>query len=268
MEIWQPSRLEPETIYRWAIGPLLLWLRSVGDELHLATQRGDELEHAGRTILLEPADDPPEALEWTRWVTQVETPGAEIQVLPIMPDRPAVARPDSPVRLPVGSTALFFLSIPVFVRLISLDPAVAGEAGVTLTEMPSVVLSNIWFGEPTGGELCYSLKTTARRRVEDTVTRPHRAVCPVFVRNDAKEELLIQRLRVQLTHLTVFDAGSRLWTNRVNVAYRGERDGAEITIAPGAPEQAEGRAVVVGQPRQILQQRVWTRVFTTVGSMF
>ena len=268
MDIWQPARLEPEKSYRWAVGPLLLWLRSVGDELHLATQRGDELEHPGRTLVLEPADDAPEALDWTRWVTQVEAPGAEVQVLPIMPDRPAVARPESPVRLPVGSAALFFLSIPVFARLISLDPVLAGETGITLTEAPSVVLSNIWFGEPTGGELCYSLKTTARRRVEDTVTRPHRAVCPVFVRNQAHEELSIQRLRVDLTHLAVFDVGSRLWTNRVNVTYRGERDGSEINIVPGAPEQAQGHAVIVGQPRQIVRQRAWTRVFTTVSSMF
>ena len=72
MEVWQRTTLEPSLTYRWAVGPLQLWLRSVGDELHLATERGDESVETHRVVPMEPVQQDVGELDWGRWVVPRE----------------------------------------------------------------------------------------------------------------------------------------------------------------------------------------------------
>lgn len=259
MDVWQRSMLEPARTYGWAVGPLQLWLRSARDELQVVVERSDETTEAARAASLAPVADMPIDLEWARWIVRE---GAQLQFVPAMPDRAVVARPESPVGLPSGTTALFYVSIPVWVRLVSH----AGEP-VTLTEVPSKVLSNIWFGDTMTGELCYSLTTRARREIRETPAQPHRAVCPVNVRNASEEALDIQRLHVHTTHLTVYRAGSRLWTNEATVTLHGADDGCRAEFREGPPRQAAGAATVLCEPRQRPRPRLWGRAFETFKSL-
>lgn len=262
MQVWQQQAVERGPVYHWALGPLELWIHRAGaDELHVATRRGEEGDEAtAQAAPLTVVDGPLPELEWTRWIVRA---GASVRLLPVMPNRAVVARPESPLRLPTGAAARFFVSVPVWVRVVSED-----ESSVTLTEVPSTVLSNIWFGDTMQGELCYSLATTARREMEQTVLRPHRAVCPVRLANDSLEELAIQRIRVEVAQLTVFDAGTRLWTNQVNVTYKGAEAGSQLELVAGPPAEATGEATVVGEARETPRRRVWARAFGALGSMF
>ncbi len=277
MELWSKQVLQPSLTYRWAVGPLEMWLRGERDELHVATKHGDEAAEAHRLVPFEPCEPSVDGLDWARWIVHPDGTSMperlDVQLVPVMPDRAVVARPESPLRLPMGTAALFFVSIPVWVRLLGHGQArgasgKADEPVLTLSEFPSLVLSNIWFGDAMSGELCYSLTTTARRQIEDESSRPHRARCPVYLRNDSEQELNIQRIRVHVAHLSVFDAGRRLWTNRVNITYKGEEAGSQMEFVPGPPQEADGPAIVVGEPREPAQRRFWTRAFAALDSLF
>jgi hypothetical protein len=236
------------------VGPLLLWVERTADEWLVAADRAGEEERA------DPGDRPtPGDLPWGRW-----TAGAEQQVLwlrPVMPDRGVVAQPAGQVKVSRGHEAVFYVSIPLWVRV-----AVGAEGELVLCEEPTVVLSNTWFGEPTAGELCYSLQTRARRRAEEDEARVHRAVCPVRVTNQAEEHLEFERLCIGAPHLTVYDGEAQLWTNEVRVTFHGEGKPSEVAYAPGPPPSLEVGAPLA-EPRVPPQSGLFRRTFATLRSL-
>lgn len=256
MDTWKPIRLEPGRSVEVRIGPLTLWLKRTQDELHVAADRVPEEDAAaapGAEASAAPAG--PENLAWARWV--VGDDGAVVRLVPVMPDRPVVVRPETEVRIPPGREAMFFVSIPVWVRV------VAGEGtGLVLGEEPSVLLSNIWFGDLMSGELGYSVTTRARRVVDETEVRPHRAVCPVHIQNAAAEPLPIERLCVSAPHLSVFDGGPRLWTNEVRVTAQGQ-DRSRIDYADGPPG-GRGAGGLLSGPRAPVATGVLKRGFSSL----
>jgi hypothetical protein len=171
---------------------------------------------------------PPGDLEWRRWIVGGKT--ENIRLLPVMPDRAIVVRPEVSLEILPGQEAVFFVSVPVWVRV---TPPDSGE--VTLCEEPTVVLSNIWFGDPMSGELCYSVQTRARRSIADTDARPHRAVCPVRIKNGSTSPLDFQRLCLRVQHLKTFDGDLQPWTNEVKVTYRGEQHESRVEYDHGPP---------------------------------
>ena len=225
MEQWTPKAVEPGECLHWQIGPLKLWIRRVGDEVQIATDRLPEDEDT-LTVAEPSADAEGEDRTWKRWA--VAARHKDIQLLPVMPDRPVIARPESDFVIPAGEEALFFVNLPVWVRV------TAGEKrSVTLCEIPSIKLSKSWFGDEISGQLCYALHTLARRSLEDVPLRPHRAVCPI--RNVAREQLEFERLCLHVDHLKIFRGRDRLWTNQVTVTYRGEDQLTQIDFSTGPP---------------------------------
>ena len=229
MDIWKPTRIEPQQCLHAQIGPLKLWLKRTLDELHIAVERQAEEEAKAEVVALEPTPgELPDGLSWGRWVIGEGT--AEVWLLPAMPDRPLVVRPEARVKIPAGLEALFFVSIPVWVRIST------GEGGeLKLCEEPSVVLSNTWFGDPASGELCYSLLSRARRKLKSSDARPHRAICPVRIHNAAAGQLDVQRLCVHAEHLRIYDGAKQPWTNEVKITVRGEGQASQIDFAKNPP---------------------------------
>jgi hypothetical protein len=157
-----------------------------------------------------------------------------VQFIPAMPDRSIVVRPASPLKVPADRDALFFTSIPVWVRVIA-----GSRDHITLCELPSLTLSNTWFGDPTAGELCYALRTRAVRTLEEVETRANTAICPITVRNRAPKELNFERLCVRVEHLNVYRSPDRLWTNELEVRFQGEEQSSQVTIEREAPGLAQ-----------------------------
>lgn len=175
MDVWKPQKIELDRCFQVQIGPLRLWIKRAGDELLMAVENLPESKAQIQAPILAPVDQE-EGLRWSRWtIGESEV----IQLIPVMPDRPVVVRPEVPVKIPTDKEALFFVSIPIWVRV------TAGPEQAILCEQPSLILSNIWFGDLMSGELCYSLRSRARRRITDSEPLLNRATCPVQIRNAA-----------------------------------------------------------------------------------
>ncbi len=230
--IWEPKQLSGEGWYHAGIGPLDLWIRRSPQDWYVAHERdpGREQEEIPPAPL-HPAQTNADVdrLTWNRWVAGEEA--ARVRLVPCMPDRAVVIRPRYPLNVPGGKEVLFFVSIPVWARV-----QVGDRASLALCELPTVVLSKTWFGDPITGELCYSLKTKVLRQIDMLENHAHLAVCPVLIRNQAFAELDFQRICIRVEYLSLYRGQTRLWTNQVEVQFHGEELNSTIITGRGAPD--------------------------------
>ena len=231
MDIWGAKKdLDSDRQYKAQIGPLILRFKRRADEIHIAVERLEDQAVESENVCFVPDDQDKEGgLDWQRWI--VEDSCHEISVLPVMPDRPAVVRPEVPVKIPKDHEALFFVSVPVWVKIMAEQ-----SKQVVLCQEPSLILSNIWFGDSMSGELCYSLRSRARRLVADAETKPHRAVCPVRIRNSTESLLDVERFCVHVEYLRIYRGTKRLWTNETRISFQGEDAASKIDYVKTAPE--------------------------------
>lgn len=235
---WGEHALEPEDTLTLEVGPLVLRARSTGNEIWLSHAPGDSSRSRRRSDRTSGAGGE----DWIRW--PVPEGGDRILLSPVFPPRPVVAEPDRSFRLLPRGRARIFVRVPLWVRV---DVVAGGER--KLIEVPSVVLSDTWWGGFTEGELCYWLPTTARRQVPPEVFRPHRAVCPLELTNRSDDELTVEKIVLRVAHLSVFSDEGRLWADETRVRYRGADEGSDIQVAGKQPSEAAS-AVRVAAPRQ------------------
>jgi hypothetical protein len=230
--LWEPKSLTGENWYHSRIGPLDLWVRRSPADWYVAHRREPERVKAeAPPSPLHPAQTNAQVdrLTWNRWVAGEEE--ARVLLVPCLPNRAVVIRPRYPLNVPKGKEVLFFVSLPVWVRVL------VGEAqSITLCELPTVVLSNTWFGDPITGELCYSLKTKVLRQIGMVENHPHMAVCPVLIRNQAFVDLDFQRICIRVEYLSLYRGRTRLWTNQVEVQFHGEDLNSTIITGREAPD--------------------------------
>jgi len=231
--LWDSNEIEVKKDYHWKIGSLDLWVKKADDEWLIAyTQVIEDLDNK-KSIIAKPQKKP-EGLGWNRFVI----------VVPVLQDRAIVVGSETPVKILPGNKALFFMSIPIWVHVY-----VGENKKVMLTEIPTIVLSNTWFGDPMTGELGYSLSTNARRSIKELRISPQRAVCPVWVKNDTPSQLDFQRLSVHVEHLRVYRGSKRLWTNEVQVDFFGEDQPSHIDFSDKIPNFEEG-CVLLSEERK------------------
>jgi hypothetical protein len=232
--LWNPVSIDPDILYQAGFSVVTVWLKHIGDELHLATKLSSMVSNEQSPPLpLSPVDGTAlerllKELEFSRWVVGENL--TSIQFIPAMPDRPLVIRSEVALHVPPGQDALFFAGIPVWLRMLIQPPD-----GTSLEEIPSQTLSNTWFGEPAAGELCYSLPFEAHRTADELAVHPCTAICPITILNRAPKDLAVQRLRVPVEHFAVYRDKEQLWTNELEVHLSGDEQSSQITIGREAP---------------------------------
>jgi len=226
------------------LGPLVVWARRREGEVRLAHAPGD-WTRAGRHRPGGPTAGP-EDRDWVRWPVPEAT--SELGLAPVFPPRTLVIEPEVSFRLLPRGRARIFVRVPLWARFTVHGDEHGGEDR-TLTEVPSVTLSDTWWGSTTEGELCYWLATTARRRVEPDVFEPHAAVCPLELANRSDDELPVERIALRVAHLSLFSEEGRLWADVTRVRYRGADEGSAIEVSGEPPREAPDARRVSG-PRE------------------
>ncbi len=237
---WDPVEIADGACLHGQIGPFKLWIQRSEDEWQTAIERAPQDD----SLVMMKTEAKPDGATWTRWAAADDS--RTLALKPLTPDRAVVARPDSPLLFPPGSDLLFFISIPIWLRLLlgqDMDSALFTE--------PTVILSNSWFGTPTDGTLCYSLRTTARRNRRTIRKRPHMAVCPIHIKNQAPEAVEFQRLCIHAPHLNLYQDKDRLWTSQVDVTYQGNSKTSR-THYGDAPPPASPKARLISEAREPL----------------
>jgi hypothetical protein len=229
------------------LGPLELRFLRRADELRLHWSRENE--------------DVEEPLRWSRWAVGEEWDG-EMELTPAFPDRLVVVKPEEEFRLMPGASARVYLRIPLHVE-VRLRPAPSPP----LASVPTAIMSDTWWGTPQEGELGYWLDTLARRDVRSEEFEEHLCVCPLQLRNRAREDLQVDKVALRVEHLTVYRDEEHLWADETRVRYLGEEEGSRIDMAGRPPPDAPG-AHRLAPPRIPMERGFSARTFARLRSSF
>lgn len=239
--LWVNQECVVGQIYACAVAQLRLWLmRNSQGWLVAARHEADarfEALHAAETTGTEP-------LDWQRFVTP--SASAVVHVVPVLPDRSVVSRPEARIEIAPRHNGHFFVTIPVW-----LSVQVSVPQRVTLCEFPTHVLSKTWFGHPAEeGEIGYALTTRARQELAELTDVKGRAICPILLENNTDESLMLAQLLLSVRHMSVYQTGDgRLWTNECRLGFTGSILPASLTFGRASPEQAKESRLVSG-PRE------------------
>lgn len=228
-----------------------MFVRKEGDEIwisHNQTSEGDS-----------PPVEPSRYEDWSRWGASGSP--EEIEVLPAFPDRPLVLRPENPFNLLPGARARIFVRVPLWVRV-----GVPGTRGGLLLEIPSITLSDTWWGSPREGQLCYWLHILARREAPQSVFRSDRILCPLDLANRASEELPVEKILLRVGHLSIFRGEGSLWSDEVRIRYKGEAEGSELEVTDRTPPEAPG-ATRIMPPQSPSPRGLTARTFSRLKAL-
>ena len=258
LEPWRPRSLEAGETRLWQIGPLKLYLYRTEHEWHLASElvREEEDEMAVAEEATAPED-----LEWKRWANP--NGHDRVRLAPLMPDRSVVVRPKSPLAYPPGTESTLYARIPVWVQL----NAGPQEKEAALCEIPSLTLSNTWFGpDTTEGELCYALASTLVSDLEHVTSAPHRSICAIRVRNESEEILHLERLCIRAQHLSIYGLDGRLWSSQIKVDYQAPAEPSRVEYSDNRFRGRED-AEHLAEPRAPIREGLVARSFARVASL-
>jgi len=243
---WGRRTLDPEETTTLRLGTRSLWIRAEDGEIWIAHREAADVEADGAEtpVRASPDPDPPEGVEWSRWATPKRE--REVILQPALPDRTVVLKPERSFKLMNRSQARVFVRVPLWIR-VELVPTAGGDPEL-LAEIPSLVMSDTWWGDFMEGELAYWLPTTARREMRLDLHLPHLAVCPLELVNRSGTDLAVEKLAFRVPHLSLFVHQAHFWADQARVTYQDDVAGSQIELAGRTPEEAEGGALV-GEPR-------------------
>jgi len=255
-QFWGEHDLDNTGAGAYNIGPLYLRCRVKGDELWLAQYYKPEKLSSDDPKVKEALSDDSK-IKWSRWAA-TETP-KKIRFTPVFPEKPVLVKPDYPFRLVSAAKARVYVRVPLRVRV-----EILTNDYNTLTEIPIIVCSLTWFGAFTGGELCYWITSSARRKAEPDPKRPYMALCPVFMKNNSAEELFFEKLCLRVEALSIYSYEDQLWGNETVVSYKGSENISDIEILKGAPKEISKSAALLSDPLNPGPRGFTSRTFTSL----
>jgi hypothetical protein len=256
---WGPLTLEKDLPATRTLGRVTLWFLLAQGEIRLARTEGSVGQDPEEGEAIPPTD----SASWSRWALPSEliesAEALELRLLPEVPDRGLIVKPEAPFSLLPRAAARIFVRIPLLAR-VEVARAGSEEVGIHLETLPLVTLSDTWWGSLAFGEMCYWLPTSARRVVGPEHLEPHLAICPLLLENRAAEELKVDELCFRVEHLSLFADREGFWSDESRVRYEGSSEETRIDMTGQPPEEAL-------EPRRISQPRDSERGFRALTFM-
>lgn len=264
LSIWSPVEIAVGQCVSWDFGPLSVWAEHYELEWHILP----DYHSGGGGAYPSPAfghrnkTEKPDSTGWRHYLLKE---GNWAVPAPAMVDRPVVLRPDRALILMPGEKARFFISLPVWFRImVGRTPAEAQKPSFgnkrTLCEFPIQPMPNAWFGDPVSGELCYFSASRLYPEYSQVPVSPFHAVCSLRVSNESDTDLPFDRICLHTEFLGIFRSSQRLLTNEVLVVFRGADSETLIQPSKGAPP-VDGSAKLLTGPRQVMENRYFKKTF-------
>lgn len=245
LALWSKQTCRAEITLAAAVGALRIWIGRTAGGLRVAWR----CETDRRFEPLRPANAPADAA-WAHYAA----PDAltDVCLQPVLPDRPLIARPQTPVRLLTGHAVRFYIEVPLWVRI---EASGAQAEAVTLCELPTQVLSKSWFGQPDDeeGEVCYALRTQARGELADLTRQPDFAICTLRLRNESQAVETLDRFCLHAPTLRLHSApDGQLWTDDVQAGLRAHRSRRSAASDEHRPPSADMRLMTPSRVEPLL----------------
>ncbi|RMF59393.1 MAG: DUF432 domain-containing protein [Calditrichaeota bacterium] len=246
---WNTYNISDDQFYYWKIGEANLWIRRDKNEIYIATSHD-------KNIAAQNIDHMPEDLEWARFAIKEEI--ISIELTPAMPDRPLVVKPEASFYLTVGTKRTIYVRIPVWICI-----SIVAKAKNKLLGIPSVILSNTWFGDLVDGELCYWLSSGARSKIEPDPSRPYMTICPITLQNESDENLLVEKFVVRADNSTLFVYNGQLYTDEILISFKGKDKFSSIAFK-GRPRKEFSGATRIADPKKKQNKKILAKSFDSI----
>jgi len=249
---WGDFTLEEERSALWRAGTLALRVTRQQSEWRMAW-RSEPDEAAPAMTATVPAEDLDDTWELRRYGFSTTT--AVGRLVPALSDRTIVSRPAIPVAVPPGQSIDLVVTTPLWLR--------AECEGLAINELPTLRLSDTWFGASTReGQLCYAARTHLRPARELGEVSGWRALTTVRVINRAADTLVVERLALPVPRLALYRHRDAFWTSTITLERPLESsEEAQVTVDPAPPGPG---AVRIGEPRETADEHPVSRVFNSL----
>jgi hypothetical protein len=227
MIIWDSISIDDGKYCHIQVRKLHLWIQKMYQEWIVGWKQKPECQDGVSIQILDTCTE--ESIEWHRKVVRNTDPF--IHLSPLMPEKAVVVKPESALQITAGAEALFYVSIPIWIGVF------IKKSQSALFEIPTVSLSNTWFGEPHHGSLCYSLKTSIYSIISNLNLKSNEAVCPVQIKNTTSIDLDFTRLCIQTDYLNIYKIDNEMWTNKLHVHFRGVDKESNIIYDNSYPDK-------------------------------
>jgi hypothetical protein len=241
---WGEHPLEEGTEFGLQLGPLRLRFARRSGEIRIAHHRADATDQ-------EP--------EWSRWAPMPDW-GGVLRLQPAFPDRLVVVKPDQHFWMMRGARARLYLRVPLHVVVEAVGPQPR-----SLLRVPTMVLTDTWWGTSQEGELGYGLDTRGRRELQDDEFEEHLGICPLHLENPSEDDLHVDRIALRVAHLSLYRQGHRLWADPTRVRYQGADAGSLIDMSGRPPEEAPD-AEHLADPEEPMTRGFTARTFARLRS--
>lgn len=198
---WQHNPLGQDSQAHFSWGDKFVNLRQSGESIKISTGTSEE--------------------ETESELTFISTPGAEVSLKPVLPDRPLVLRPEFPVTLLPGQQINYNLPVPAWLQI--------RQGSQVLTEVISKQLSGTFAGDPWNGELAYAFDIPLTQHTPDS-TPDWKALCSLTIKNESTALLDFQRFILRVSYLSVLLSGDQLITDGVRVSFRGQDQVSQVSF--------------------------------------
>lgn len=243
--LWRTYSSEQGIAQTIECGPLQVYLQWSANEIWVAsryrawpTSQGDESVSA--------------ELSWSRWALNEND--TDIDVSPALPSTPVLFKPDDPYRIVLGASTRIYTRIPLWLQIRTT------KGKILLTEIPTVTMSNTWFGSSVDGERCLSHNSSVRRFLTDDFFLPHLASCTLEVKNSSPSELRFEKICLRTENMALYDHDGNLWTDITTIMYKGVGGDGEIETGGKPPIEANG-ATLISTPRVHKSSNIAVRTF-------
>lgn len=212
MEIWKPLTLQTNDTWHWKIGNRAFWIQRIDNGWKII---GKLEEDFAEEPVIKQKQDKPEDMAWNTIYSGKKN---QIQLLPQLPDKPLLLKPDQEITLFPKQTLKIFITAPVWIRI----KTISLNEGRMLKEFPSRELSNTWFGEVDSGELAYSSDSPVYEYFTNIPDSYDRVICPVRIKNMSDIPLDLIRLSLNVSHLNIYTSGNSMIADMITVEYKGQ----------------------------------------------
>ena len=254
--MWQKYKFEENRIYTAKIGFTRFWVEKQ-QKIWRITHRNEETQNPSLDERFEKISSLPEDISWDQFIADKHS---MLQLAPSLPDRPVVVKPETPFTIMSGTNLDIYIKIPLWIWFYS--SSIKTEN--LLLEVITTELSSTWFGDPTNGELAYSLQSGIIQNLTEITTAPHEAICPIKIHNESLSTLQFQRLSIDVTRLNIYANQNLTCTNEVKVRFRGEEN-TEVQIVQSVPSFQEGLKLI-GNARNLPDKNLLRKSFYFIKS--
>lgn len=94
--------------------------------------------------------------------------------------------------------------------------------------------------------------------------QPHTVICTLNIRNESDEDLSIEKINLLAERLSIYIKDDQLWSDEMDVLYKGGDQHSELTVKSTAPEYASD-AILVTQPRNPVKKSFAERILREIN---